>query len=232
MKISIVGSGNVATHLHRALESKAAVCLINPRTFEKFPSDADVVLIAVKDDAIADVASKLPETSAVIAHTSGSVPIEALASHASNYGVFYPLQTFSKKVNLKYSEIPVFLEASSPEAFAMLSKAAGLFTSDIREADSESRRKLHLASVFACNFTNAMIGIGADILADTGIDFSALLPLLRQTVSKLENLSPANAQTGPAIRRDQNVIERHLQMLEGSPAIAGIYSLITHYIQS
>lgn len=230
--VAIVGTGNVATHLCRAFERKANVFQVSPHSFEGMPLKPDFVIISVKDSVIAEVAKNLPPTKGIVAHTSGSVSMTVLAPFANEYGVFYPLQTFSKDVPLDYSEIPFFIEGNNPETTSALCKLARLISTDVHIADSEARKTLHLASVFACNFSNAMIGIGAEILADAGMDYHLLLPLLRQTVAKLEKLSPSEAQTGPAVRKDFPVINAHLKMLEekDDPGLAEIYENLTNMI--
>ena len=231
MNIAIVGSGNVAYHLYRALIPKAAVSLINSRSLHAFPENPDVVVLCVTDDAISEVASKIGFVNSILVHTSGAVSIDILAGHATATGVFYPLQTFSKNCSLNYSEIPIFLEASSPEALLKLEKMASLFSNNIRKADSLTRKHLHLASVFACNFTNAIIGIGADILKKTDIDFSVLIPLLKQTINKIELMSPEEAQTGPAKRGDSTTMANHLELLSESPELSTIYKALSNIIQ-
>lgn len=228
--IAIIGRGNVASHLYEAFRKHTDVSLVNPHTLEGLPTEASLILIAVSDKAIGEVIAKLPPFDGVVAHTAGSIPIDVFEDKFKNYGVFYPLQTFTKGVSLRYEEIPVFLEGNSKETLGKLKDFAVMFTEDVREADSDSRKRLHLASVFACNFTNAMAGVAQDILKDTGIDFSALLPLLKQTVNKLDELSPKEAQTGPAVRNDRNVMESHLKMLESNPKEAEIYKLISEII--
>lgn len=230
--VAMIGSGNVAYHLSRALNGKTEVRMVNPRTLEGLPGKPDIILIAVTDTAIREVAEKLKGTEALVAHTSGSIGLEALNGISSHIGVFYPLQTFTKGIDPDYSEIPILIEGSDPETSEKLKSLAHLFTARIEDADSEKRRKLHLAAVFACNFTNALAGISRDILAESGIDFSLLLPLMKQTVKKLEILTPKEAQTGPAVRGDRQVIESHLAMLESKPEAKEIYAKISHLISS
>ena len=228
--IAIIGRGNVALHLYKALKGKTDVALVNPHTMEGFPENTDITLISVSDNAIEEVSKKIPPSDAVIAHTAGSVPMEILSGQNKDYGVFYPLQTFTKDVDLNYKEIPVFIEGSSTEVTEKLKKTASLFSEDVREADSETRKKLHLASVFANNFTNALAGVSQDILKDTDITFSALIPLMKQTVNKLGFLSPREAQTGPAARGDSKVINSHLEMLRDKPELQEIYSKMSNLI--
>ena len=228
--IAIIGRGNVATHLFKAFKNKTEVCLVNPHTLEDLPKNPDIILISVSDKAVGEVVAKLPKTEAIVAHTAGSVPLEVIASKFKNAGVFYPLQTFTKDVNLDYSEIPVFVEGNSCLVTDKLKQTAALFTDKIFEADSEKRKNLHLASVFACNFSNALVGIADDLLKSAALDYKVLLPLLNQTMWKLTSLSPKQSQTGPAVRGDRNVINAHLEMLENKPDLKNIYSLLSNTI--
>ena len=230
MKIAIVGNGNVACHLYKALKNKSEVKMVNSRTLKELPEDSDVILISVTDNSIEEVSKKILPTDAIVAHTAGSVPMTIL--QGKKIGVFYPLQTFTKGVELNYKEIPVFIEGSDPEVVQKLKEVAALFSQYVKEADSEVRKTLHLASVFACNFTNALAGVSEDILKDSGIDFSAILPLMRQTINKLEKISPGEAQTGPAARGDSKVIETHLKMLESKPEYQEIYNQISNIIKN
>lgn len=231
--IAIIGSGNVASHLYEALKDKTDVVIINPHTLEGLPSKVDIFLIAVADSAIRQVAERLPVTmDALVAHTAGSVSMDILDSVSLSYGVFYPLQTFSKNLILNYKEIPVFIEGNNSEAIKKLKNLASLFSDKIFEADSEKRKQLHLASVFACNFTNALMGVADELLRQSDFDFSVVLPLLSQTVKKLETLSPEQAQTGPASRGDTSVLADHLNMLDKFPEYQQIYKIISDIIVS
>ena len=230
--IAIIGHGNVACHLEKALKDKVDIAMVNSRTLENLPENPDVILLCVSDNAISEVFEKIKDHEAIIAHTSGSIPMSALNRNKGKFGVFYPLQTFSKNSNLSYSEIPVFIEGNSEETVNKLKELACLFSNNINEADSTKRKNLHLASVFACNFTNALAGIAGDILKDSDLDFSIILPLLKETVRKLGTLTAAEAQTGPAKRGDTKVINEHLSMLKGKEQLQQIYSLLTQYIQN
>lgn len=224
--VAVVGTGNVASHLVKALQGKVTIIQVNPHTFESMPDYADIVIISVKDSVIQHVAHNLPGQHGIIAHTSGSVPMSALAGcEASGYGVFYPLQTFTKGVDLDYSEIPFFIEGDSETTVSALTDLARLISDNVREADSEGRKMLHLASVFACNFSNCLVGIADKLLRECGMDYTVLLPLLKQTVKKLDSLTPAEAQTGPAARLDMGVVNRHIDMLNdmGERRLAEIY---------
>lgn len=232
MKIAIVGSGNVGHHLTRALaeSGQAEVVNIASRRPEEIPFDADLYLIAVTDGAIAEVAGKMPPVDGVVAHTSGSVGMEAIPESFAKRGVFYPLQTFTKDADLDYGGIPVFVEADCAEALVVLKKAAGIFSGSVVEADSALRRKLHLAAVFACNFTNRLYGIADELMRESGLEFRLLFPLIMESVGKLRVLSPSEAQTGPASRGDRSVCEEHLRMLEDRPELRRIYSMLTDSI--
>lgn len=229
--VAVVGSGNVAVHLQRMLDPHAHVVAVNPRTLEGWNPDADIALIAVSDMAIAEVAQRLRPFDGIMAHTSGSVPMSALSeAGVSRPGVFYPLQTFSKARTPDYYSIPFFVEASSPEDLEELRHLAQSVSATVHCADSEARRKLHLASVLACNFTNHLVELAEESLAGTGIDRHALLPLLHETVAKLDTLTPHQAQTGPAVRGDSSTVNRHLDMLRDFPALREIYSLMSESI--
>ena len=228
--IAIIGRGNVASHLFTAIKEKTEVVMVNPHTLEDLPEKAEIILLCVSDKAISEVFNKLSVSGSIIAHTSGSMPMDILKGNSPNFGVIYPLQTFTKGLKMTYDNIPVFIEGSNPDTVEKLKHVASLISEDIREADSNERKKLHLASVFACNFTNALAGISEEILKDSGIDFSAILPLMDQTVKKLKTLSPKEAQTGPARRGDKDVMKVHLKMLEQNPDIQKIYSLLSAQI--
>ena len=229
--ISIVCKGNVATHLYEAFKNKVDVVMVNPHTLEDLPTHSDIIIVCVSDNAIEEVVSRLPQSNAIVVHTSGSMPMDILQSHTKFYGVMYPLQTFTKGVFLNYEEIPVFIEGMNDNVVKKLKTIAALFSKDIREADSVSRLKLHIASVFACNFINALARISKDLMDESGIDFSALKPLMKQTINKLDVLSPKEAQTGPAVRGDSMVINRHLEMLSSRPEIQNLYQQLTDIIQ-
>lgn len=229
-KINILGTGNVGTALSEAFKDNANVKLISSRSPELIDTTADFTIIAVSDNAIEEVAYKLPKSSSIVCHTSGSIPLSVLQGLNNATGVFYPLQTFTKGIKLDYSLIPFFIEASESETIEQLQKLASLISHNIYISDSEKRKNLHLASVFACNFTNALAYIADQCLDSTGYDFSVLQPLLEQTVAKLCLLTPEEAQTGPAIRNDTKVIDAHLKMLDSMPLYQQIYKLLTQSI--
>lgn len=238
ISIQIIGGGNVATHLLRALSGKYPVTLVSSRSFEGFDPSADVIIISVKDDAIAEVAQRirsiLPQDSTcVVAHTSGSKPISVLDCFEDKSGVFYPLQTFSKDKELVYSKIPFFIESNGEATLNVLSEIARSVSDTVHVMDSGQRLKLHLASVFVCNFVNHLFGIGSDILRDCGLNLEYMGALIEETVEKaLAADSPHNVQTGPARRGDTKVMETHIDILkrEYPPIYDKIYETVSRSV--
>lgn len=231
LKIAIIGRGNVATHLAKALGGKAELSIVNPRTLEGLPAETDLCLISVSDDAIAAVASRLAGRDTLVAHTSGTTPMSVLEeAGCRRTAVIYPLQTFSKDVALEYSSIPVFVEAGAVADLEMAERVAGLFSEKVTRADSDIRRKIHIASVLSCNFVNHLWALSADLLAEDGISFDILRPLIAETFRKTAEVSPRDGQTGPARRHDTKTIDAHLDMLADKPILHRIYSLLSQSI--
>ena len=245
----LAGAGNLATSLGVALAAAGtSPVAVWSRTREsaealgaKTGSDAfcdinllpaaDVVVISVPDAAIEEVATafvaRYPE--ALIVHTAGSVPMNILqGAGAANYGVFYPMQTFSKQRVADFTKLTVFVEGCNEAALSQLENLALLLTPNVERATSEQRKYLHIAAVFACNFANAAYCMAADVLEAHGLPFEAMLPLIDEAAAKVHTLSPAEAQTGPARRGDAAVMNSHLSMLDGR--LKEIYSLVSDYI--
>ncbi len=232
-KIDIIGRGNVATHIEIAFRDKMDVNLINPHTLENIDPDADMTLICVSDSAISEVISRLPNLNGILAHTSGTTSIEifkGFPTTARNFGVFYPLQTFSKNTPLNYSQIPFYIEGSDVNTAEKLFELAAAISCNVRFADSTQRRALHIAAVFSCNFVNHLWALTDEYLNKQGLQFTDLLPLIKETCNKLENTSPAKGQTGPAKRNDNLIIEDHLKHLNDNPELKLIYSIMTQSI--
>nr|MDE7420908.1 DUF2520 domain-containing protein [Muribaculaceae bacterium] len=229
MKIAVIGTGNVGTQFARIF----GVVPISPRTLNGLPDDADLYIIAVSDAAVKEVAEKLPETTGVVAHTTGSVPMDALNSvKCKGFGVIYPFQTISKKRQLPPEKIPLLLEASDPKTLDIIKAAATeAGFSNIEFADSEKRRRVHLTGTFACNFTNAMIAVSQKILSQSGISQSIIQPLVEETIEKLKDLPAKDAQTGPAARKDIPTLNSHLKLLNELDLTkeADIYKVISDY---
>lgn len=232
MKTAVIGTGNVGTQFARIFGTEC----ISSRTLAGLPEDADLYIIAVSDSAVRKVAERLPKLPRIVVHTTGSVPMDALKNvRCAGKGVLYPFQTISKRRPLPPSSIPILIEADCEDTAKWLEKTARDhgFT-DISRADSDMRRKVHLAGIFVSNFPNAMISIAQKILGECGIDGRIVNPLVSETVEKLKSLPAKEAQTGPAMRKDIPTIEKHLSILEnhGMHDEAEIYSLLSRYIIS
>jgi len=233
-RVVIIGSGNVATSLAHALVAHCCVAQIYSRTLnharalalevgcpdatddlQHLVPDADAYIIAVRDDAIAGVIAAVPDNGALWLHTSGSKPVSLFAGHRARYGVLWPMQSFSREMVVPLDEVHFFAEANNADTLSDLMALGHLLSRHVVEADSDKRRRLHVASVFSCNFANHMWTLASEVLDEAGLSFDAMLPLIRTTVDKLDRLSPAQSQTGPAIRHDSKVIDSHLSMLDG-----------------
>ncbi len=246
-RLVFIGSGNLATQLALTFSEKNyPVLQVYSRTEESavalsgkigcaFTTDitgldmgADIYICALKDSALQEVLAQVDFRSKLVIHTAGSVPMDILSICTSNYGIFYPLQTLSKNKRVDFSKIPVFVEGNNPENLSILKSLAESVSNVVYEATSEQRKRLHLAAVFACNFTNHLYAIATKIVKGNG-DFpmDVLLPLIDETAEKVHTLSPVKAQTGPAVRYDKNVIDKHLEMLDADKDLQQIYELIS-----
>lgn len=247
INLVLLGSGNVATHLYRAFSASEKVKVIQVynhtnnglTAFEgKTPvttsleelKEADVYLLAQKDDVIAGVANKLGSKKGLVAHTSGAVSLSAIEA-CPRTGVFYPLQTFSRDKEVNYSDIPFCLEAKKPEDLALLKTMAGEISGKAYEISSDQRKKLHLSAVFVCNFVNHLYTVGESICEENNIPFQILQPLIKETANKVRTSSPSEVQTGPAIRHDESTIHAHLELLK-NPDNREIYQTLTKAIQN
>ena len=226
--VLIVGKGNVATHLYNAFLNvdDIAVTQISSRTLTSIPK-ATITIIAVSDDAIAEVSSKIKND--FVVHTSGSVAMSDL-KNSQRKGVFYMLQTFSKDKKVDFNEVPFCLEAENIEDYQLLEFLANAIGKKIYAVSSEQRKTLHVAAVFVNNFTNHLFKIGNDICNTNNVPFEILQPLIKETVLKIEELSPKEAQTGPAVRNDKKTIKNHLNLLDKNQQ--KIYKILTKSIQN
>lgn len=232
LQVTIIGTGNLARHLFDAFSASPTIDIVqvvgrNTKAlgyFEKSAAtstdfkniaEAAIFIIAVSDAAIASVSKYLTDTKGLVVHTSGSVSMDALYHH-QRYGVFYPLQTFTKERKVAMNSVPFCLEAHDEADLKLLKKLAGKLSEKIYEVDSEQRKVLHLAAVFVNNFTNHLYQIGKEICDNKGLSFEILQPLIQETVNKIEQLTPYDAQTGPARRGDSETITRHLEELKNS----------------
>jgi predicted short-subunit dehydrogenase-like oxidoreductase (DUF2520 family) len=246
INIVFLGFGNVNSHLFKAFHKTEGVTvkqvfnrnyikMISP--FEKIPFtddlsqivDADVYIIGIPDDAISAFSESLPFQNKLVVHTSGGVSMEAL-SNKNRCGIFYPLQTFSKHREVHFENIPICIEAEDPKDVKLLQNLAETISKNVVEISSKKRAKLHLAAVFVNNFTNHLYEMGSEILKDNDLPFDLLKPLIIETASKIETLSPEKAQTGPARRNDSRTIEKHLHLL-GDSNYRKIYELFTEELK-
>ncbi len=234
MRIIIIGQGNVACNLQAAFLRKN----INVETvsswegLDAIPQNADVYIYAVKDNALEEVIRKVhvPER-AIHVHTSGTMSLEVFGSDKPHCGVLYPFQSLSKAHILEdFSTVPVFIEARGIDDISAVYTLALSLTPHIYETTQADRERLHVAGVFANNFTNYMYSVAQDLLRGTQIPFKALLPLIDETAAKVHSLSPREAQTGPAVRGDENVMQRHLALLQDEKQ-KDIYRLISEQIR-
>ena len=250
MRIVLVGAGGLATNLGLALhEAGHDVLAVFSRTMEHarilaerigsqptddicaLPNEADLFIVSVKDAVLTDVVQQLVQgrEEQFFAHTAGSMPLELFQGMARHYGVFYPMQSFSKERRINFSEVPVFLEASDAQTLTLLKTLSATLTPHIYELSTDERRYLHLAAVFACNFANHCYALSAEILQQHGLPFNVMLPLIDETARKVHHLSPLEAQTGPAIRYDLNVINKQQQLLD-DPAMKELYERLSKSI--
>ena len=228
ISVLLVGKGNVATHLYNAFNpiNEIKVIQISSRGLTRVPQ-ADVTIIAVSDDAIAEVSSKI--TNNFVVHTSGSVSLSDLRN-TTKKGIFYMLQTFSKDKKVDFNEVPFCLEAENENDYKLLEMLAKSIGKKVYNINSEQRKTLHVAAVFVNNFTNHMYKIGNDICKENNVPFEILQPLIKETASKVAHLSPEKSQTGPATRNDQKTIKNHLNLLDSNQQ--KIYKVLTKSIQN
>lgn len=241
IKVVLLGSGNVAYHLALALKCAENVELIqrysrngtNTNFFDKsiphvtqlnLLESADIYIIAIKDEAISEISSKLKHLKGLVVHTSGAVPINTLSSNI-NRGVLYPVQSLSIKQQIEFNKVPLVIEAEDDVNLQLLHKLASKISKHVFELDSVAREKLHISAVFANNFSNFMFSCAADLCKKFEIPFEVLKPLILETGKKIQYMDPLEAQTGPAKRNDQEVIEKHLSQLSGDHR--KIYQLVT-----
>lgn len=245
MKIVLLGSGNVATHLGKALKDSGHIILqIWSRTrghaqalgqslqcdftsnLSHINEDGEIYIIAVSDDAIDEIASSFPLQNKILVHTSGTTDLDIPGIS----GVFYPLQTFSKQKDVDFSKIPIAIEGRNSEVTEQLNYLAKSVSSKVVLMNSEQRKALHIAAVFACNFSNHLYAIADKILSDNGLDFDLIKPLITETAEKVQFNSPVTVQTGPAVRRDEITLNKHLDFLKDMTAFKDLYEQLSQSI--
>lgn len=244
MKIVFIGAGKLAVNLGRALvmaghdvmqvysrtmqsaSDMAAVVGGAPLTnINELSNEADAYIIAVSDGVLPELIPQICKgrEQKVFMHTAGSMPMDVFSGMALHYGVFYPMQSFSKERKVDFKTIPCFIEANDECSMRVIGELAESVSDNIKELSSEDRKYLHLSAVFACNFVNHCFAISADILAEHGLSFDVMYPLIDETVRKVHQMEPATAQTGPAVRYDGNVIRAQSMLLRGNPLVKDIY---------
>jgi predicted short-subunit dehydrogenase-like oxidoreductase (DUF2520 family) len=248
MTVVIIGTGNVATVLgrklmasgHRIVEvagrNTAAVqalaadlSAVPVHDISIISSCADLYLIAVSDSAVKTVVDTLPLDGKTVVHTAAAVSITVLKEKTSNYGVLYPLQSLKKEVR-QLPDIPFLIDASNETTLKLLEEVANSISNNVKRTNDSQLVKMHLAAVMVNNFTNHLFALADDYCRHEGLSFSLLLPLISETVNRLQKISPAAAQTGPAVRQDKVTIDRHLNLLQDYPELKQLYSQLTDSI--
>lgn len=245
IRVSIIGSGNLAQHLIVAFSKTTDIELVQvfarkdtavahltspDKIYTNFNDiiGADLFIITITDDAITEVSAAIPFSNQLVVHTSGSVSIEAI-DNKNRQGVFYPLQTFSKSKEVDFKTIPICIETKNEKDFQILEKVAKSISNTVYKINSEQRKALHIAAVFVCNFVNHLYQIGNDICIENDLPFDILKPLIQETANKILTLSPNQAQTGPAKRKDIQTINAHLNFLSDDNQ-KEIYKMLTKSI--
>ena len=251
MRVTLIGSGNLATNLGKAiLKSGHTVVQVFSRTIENaymlanqlkasptttlddLIDETDVFILSVKDSVLKEIADviALAHPDKVIVHTAGSVGIDIFEGKATHYGVLYPMQTFSKGREVCFCQIPLFIEYNDPVSQVLVKELAKSLSSTVVELSSDDRKYLHLAAVFSCNFVNHCYALAAHVMEAHGMTFDMLLPLIDETATKVHDMHPLKAQTGPAVRYDENVINKQLSLLTDSLDLATIYETMSKSI--
>jgi len=249
LKIVFIGAGNLATQVALAFHRQEQfVCQVYSRTEESAKSlatlcnaesttdlsaiidDADLYIYAIKDAALSEIIPQIKTRNGLHVHTAGSLPITSFKEYQDNYGVFYPFQTFSKQRPVDFIRIPILIEANTEANTLILENIGKNLSQQVIRCSSKQRKSVHLSGVFACNFTNHMYAIAAKILTDANMPFEVLQALIDETSAKTHQLAPLDAQTGPAIRYDRNIIDKHLEALKDMPNECNLYEAISKNI--
>ena len=248
MKVTLIGAGNLATQLGKSLK-KAGVIIsqVYSRTedsartlgelleaewltdIKALRDEADIYIFSVKDSVLCELISEVCKSRGdkLFLHTAGSMPMSCFEGKALHYGVFYPMQTFSKTKDVDFERIPVFIEGNSIETEDVIRSLANKLTQRVIRLSSADRKYLHLAAVWACNFTNYCYTVASDILGEHGIPFDVMLPLINETTEKIQKISPKEAQTGPAVREDRNVMSKQLELMNGKEDLQELYKILS-----
>jgi predicted short-subunit dehydrogenase-like oxidoreductase (DUF2520 family) len=249
MRITIIGSGNVATHMAAALKNaghnivqvysrdmqNAALLAYHVKAepaddLQQIHSDTDIFIIAVNDDVIGLMAEQLAKHDKLILHTSGATDMYALLAFTDKAGVLYTLQTFSKVKEVNFRQVPLCIEGADESITRQIEELAQSISNNIYRVDSAQRKILHLAAVFACNFTNYLYEVARQLLDAKGLDFELLRPLILETAQKVQERLPSHVQTGPAVRNDSGTMDNHLKLLAETPHLQQIYTILSQGI--
>lgn len=249
MRITIIGSGNVATHMAAALKNaghnivqvysrdiqNAALLAYHVKAEpvddpQHIDSNTDVFIIAVKDDVIGILAEQLAKHDKLILHTSGATDLYALLAFTDKAGVLYPLQTFSKVKEINFRQVPLCIEGANAHITRQIEELAQSISNNVYHVDSAQRKILHLTAVFACNFPNYLYEVARQLLDAKGLDFELLRPLILETAQKVQERLPAQVQTGPAVRNDIGTMNDHLKLLAETPHLQQIYTMLSQGI--
>jgi predicted short-subunit dehydrogenase-like oxidoreductase (DUF2520 family) len=249
MRITIIGSGNVATHLGAALKNAGhqIVQVYSPNgqnaallayhigaeaidNLDQVNPETDLFIISVKDDAIIPTAQTLAKYQKLTVHTAGAVDLETLLKFNPKAGVLYPLQTLSKIREVDFNTVPLCVEGAGNDITLLLEQLARTISERVYRVNSDQRGVLHLAAVFACNFPNYLYGAAQQLLEKQNMDFEMLRPLILETAQKVQDHLPQEVQTGPAARNDQITMAAHLQMLHDDPRLQELYNLLSQAI--
>ncbi len=250
MKICLVGSGNLGSNLGKSMKgAKMDIIQVISRNLrnakslaqklntdytdkiEDFDRDAEIIIFSVSDDSIPTLLQKVDFGNRLLIHTAGSVSQNVFEEHSDKYGILYPLQTFSKEETVSFKEIPIFTESNTEATLAIIDTIAKRLSTKVYHATSDERLSIHVAAVFACNFTNHLYHIAHDILQDISVDFDAFAPLIRQTAERaIETGNPIKSQTGPALRQDEGTMQKHLEKLKQNEGLTELYKFMSNRI--
>lgn len=249
MRITLIGSGNVATHLGAALRNAGhRIVQVYSRNehngallayhigaeaisdLQDITGDTDIFIISVSDGAIAAIAEQLAGFDKLIVHTSGATDLYTLLAFTDHAGVFYPLQTFSKIKEVDFRTVPLCIEGTNEHITKTLKELAQTISNNVYLISTAQRKTLHLAAVFACNFPNYLYNVAQELLAAQDIQFDLIRPLILETAEKVQGQFPADVQTGPAVRGDVKTMDTHLQQLNGKPQLGQLYKLLSQGI--
>lgn len=249
MEFIIVGAGNVAVHMAVAIKNaglrikqvysrttRAAEELASQLSVDytndigQIDKDGDVYLFMLADDALEEILEQIELDEKIFIHTSGSTGMDILKKYSDRYGVIYPLQTFNKHIALDFENVPLFIEASDNKTLSLINTVTNKLSRSVTYANSVQRSYLHVAAVFACNFSNHMYTIAEKLLKENNISFEVLMPLIKETTRKAIEHGPSHVQTGPAMRNDKNILNFHQDMLGNQQDIQTIYSYISEHI--